>query len=90
MPLFHRLPDGLRKFRAEALEAEQAGGGADELVGGDRAEVRVGERRIALPARAFRFTRAASPAKAVRRGDLVLLERLVDEGKPAQQGQKAA
>ncbi|MBK9088413.1 MAG: hypothetical protein IPL90_04930 [Holophagales bacterium] len=38
------------------------------------------DRRFALPPRAFRFTRAESPAKAVRRGDLVLLERLVDEG----------
>ena len=38
------------------------------------------DRRITLPAKAFRFTRAESPANAVRRGDLVLVERLVDEG----------
>ncbi len=44
------------------------------------AELRVKDRRITLPARAFRFTRAESPEKAVRRGDLVLVERLVEEG----------
>ena len=44
------------------------------------AELRVKDRRFTLPARAFRFTRAESPAKAVRRGDLVLVERLADEG----------
>ena len=43
------------------------------------AELRVRDRRFTLPAKAFRFTRAESPAKAVRRGDLVLVERLVDE-----------
>ena len=43
------------------------------------AELRAGDRRFALGARAFRFTRAETPAKAVRRGDLVLVERLVDE-----------
>lgn len=38
------------------------------------AEVRVGEKRVTLPAAAFKWTRAESPAKAVRRGDLVLVE----------------
>ncbi len=44
------------------------------------AELRIGERRFTLPAKAFRFIRAASPAKAVRPGDLVLVERLVEDG----------
>ena len=54
--------------RAVVLAASRAG-----------AELRVRERRFALPERAFRFTRADSPAKAVKRGDLVLVERLADE-----------
>lgn len=44
------------------------------------AELRVRGRRFTLPARAFRYTRAESPAAAVKRGDLVLVERLTDEG----------
>ncbi|MBK8598111.1 MAG: PBP1A family penicillin-binding protein [Holophagales bacterium] len=44
------------------------------------AELRVRDRRFTLPAKAFRFTRAESPASAVRRGDLVLVERVTDEG----------
>ena len=54
--------------RAVVLAASRAG-----------AELRVRDRRFALPERAFRFTRADSPAKAVKRGDLVLVERLADE-----------
>jgi len=44
-----------------------------------QAEVRVRDHRFTLPARAFRYTRAETPAAAVKRGDLVLLERLADE-----------
>lgn len=55
--------------RAVVLSASRAG-----------AELRVKDRRFTLPPRAFRFTRAESPAKAVRRGDLVLVERLLDQG----------
>lgn len=44
------------------------------------AELRVRDRRFTLPPKAFRYTRAESPARAVRRGDLVLVERLSDEG----------
>jgi penicillin-binding protein 1A len=54
-----------RAERAVVLSASRTG-----------AELRVRERRFTLPARAFRFTRAESPAKAVRRGDLVLVERI--------------
>jgi len=43
------------------------------------AEVRVGSRRITLPQAAFRWTRAATPAQAVKRGDLILLETLESE-----------
>jgi len=57
-----------RAERAVVLSASRAG-----------AELRVRDRRFSLPARAFRFTRAASPAQAVRRGDLVLVERIEDE-----------
>jgi len=46
--------------------------------GRNGAELRVKDRVFTLPAKAFRFTRAASPAKAVRRGDLVLVERIED------------
>lgn len=46
------------------------------------AEVRVGRRKFSLGATAFRWTRAASPAKAVRRGDLVVVETAeTDDGK---------
>jgi penicillin-binding protein 1A len=46
------------------------------------AELRVGRRTFPLPAGAFRWTRAESPAKAVRRGDLVLVETAeTDDGK---------
>ena len=58
--------------RAVVLSASQDGSRA----------AREGPARFTLPARAFRFTRAESPAKAVRRGDLVLVERLTgDDGK---------
>jgi penicillin-binding protein 1A len=59
---------GDRAERAVVLSASRTG-----------AEVRVRDRRLALPPRAFRFTRAESPAQAVRRGDVVLLERIEDE-----------
>jgi penicillin-binding protein 1A len=46
------------------------------------AEVRVGTKRFALPASAFRWTRT-SPAKAVSRGDVIQIETLRnDAGKP--------
>jgi penicillin-binding protein 1A len=46
------------------------------------AELRVGRKTFSLPASAFRWTRAESPAKAVRRGDLVLVETAeADDGK---------
>ena len=46
------------------------------------ADLRVGRRTFSLPASAFRWTRAESPAKAVRRGDLVLVETVeADDGK---------
>jgi penicillin-binding protein 1A len=61
--------DGPVAQRAVVLSASRTG-----------AELRIGERRFALPARAFRFIRAESPAKAVRRGDVVLVERLVEDG----------
>lgn len=57
-----------RAERAVVLSASKSG-----------AELRVGDRRFTLPARAFRFTRAETPAKAVRRGDLVLVERIEDD-----------
>ena len=47
------------------------------------AEVRVGDKRFALPASAFKWTRAESPAKAVTRGDVIQIETLTnDAGKP--------
>ncbi len=61
--------DGQSAQRAVVLSSTRSG-----------AEVRVKDRRITLPPRAFRFTRTESPAKAVRRGDLILVERLVDDG----------
>jgi penicillin-binding protein 1A len=57
-----------RAERAVVLSATRTG-----------AELRVKDRRFTLPARAFRFTRAESPAKAVKRGDVVLVERIEDE-----------
>src|SRR5450756_939510 len=38
------------------------------------AEVRVGTKRFTVPAAAFRWTRAESPAKAVQRGDVIQIE----------------
>lgn len=62
------LPDAVP---AVVLAASKAG-----------AEVRIGARRLTLPPSAFRWTRAESPAKAVKRGDLVLVETVVtDAGK---------
>ena len=47
------------------------------------AEVRVGDKRFSLPASAFKWTRAESPAKAVTRGDVIQVETFVNEaGKP--------
>jgi penicillin-binding protein 1A len=47
------------------------------------AEVRVGGKRITLPASAMRWTKAESPARILRRGDVVQIETTVDEnGKP--------
>ncbi len=43
------------------------------------AEVRVGDRRFALPASAFSWTRAGGPAKAVSRGDVIQLETFVND-----------
>ena len=46
------------------------------------AEVRVGTKRFTVPAAAFRWTRAESPAKAVQRGDVIQIETsLNDAGK---------
>ena len=46
------------------------------------AELRVGRKTFSLPASAFRWTRAESPAKAVRRGDLILVETVeAEDGK---------
>jgi penicillin-binding protein 1A len=46
------------------------------------AEVRVDTKRFTVPAAAFRWTRAESPAKAVQRGDLIQIETsLNDAGK---------
>ncbi|MBK9065161.1 MAG: PBP1A family penicillin-binding protein [Acidobacteria bacterium] len=42
-------------------------------------EVRVGDRRFALPAAAFKWTRAENPAKAVARGDVIQIETLTNE-----------
>jgi penicillin-binding protein 1A len=47
------------------------------------AEVRVGDRRFSIPASAFAWTHAGSPAKAVTRGDVVQIEQVANEvGKP--------
>ena len=43
------------------------------------AEVRVGTRRFALPVSAFAWTRAATPAKAVARGDVIQVETQVND-----------
>ncbi len=43
------------------------------------AEVRVGDRRFALPASAFRWTRAENPAKAVSRGDVIQIETVTND-----------
>ena len=46
------------------------------------AEVRVGAKRFTVPAAAFRWTRAESPARAVARGDVIQIETsLNDAGK---------
>ena len=75
------------KYRDPEWEEAEAGGGpadAERAVvlsaSKTQAEVRVRDHRFVLPARAFRHTRAETPAAAVRRGDLVLLERLAGEG----------
>ncbi len=50
--------------------------------GKNGAEVKTGTGTSLLPASAFRWTRASSPANVVKRGDLVLVERLrSDDGK---------
>jgi penicillin-binding protein 1A len=47
------------------------------------AEVRIGDRRLALPAAAMRWTKAESPTKLLARGDVVQIESTTDEnGKP--------
>ena len=47
------------------------------------AEVRIGERRLNLPASAMRWTRAESPARLLSRGDVIQIETTKDEnGKP--------
>ena len=43
------------------------------------AEVRIGTKRFMVPAAAFRWTRADSPAKVVQRGDLIQIETSVNE-----------
>ena len=43
------------------------------------AEVRVGDKRFAVPASAFGWTRAGSPAKAVSRGDVIQIESFVND-----------
>ncbi len=43
------------------------------------AEVRVGDRRMTLPASAMRWTHAESPAKLLKRGDLIQIETSKDE-----------
>ena len=43
------------------------------------AEVRVGTKRFSVPAAAFRWTRADSPATAVKRGDLIQIETSVND-----------
>ncbi len=43
------------------------------------AEVRVDTKRFTVPAAAFRWTRAESPAKAVQRGDLIQIETSVND-----------
>ncbi|HEV8269629.1 MAG TPA: penicillin-binding transpeptidase domain-containing protein, partial [Thermoanaerobaculia bacterium] len=43
------------------------------------ADVRVGEKRLTVPASGFKWTRAESPAKAVKRGDVILLETAASE-----------
>lgn len=83
------LDEGIdpESYRDPAWE-ERAGGPGEPVaeravvLSADRtgAELRIRDRRFTLPARAFRFIRAESPAKAVRRGDLVLVERLVEDG----------
>jgi len=47
------------------------------------AELRVGDRKMTLPASAMRWTRAESPAKLLKRGDVVQIETSHDDaGKP--------
>jgi len=47
------------------------------------AEIRIGDRRMTLPASAMRWTRAESPAKLLSRGDVVQVETSKDDsGKP--------
>ena len=43
------------------------------------AEVRVGEKRMTLPSAAMRWTRAESPARLLRRGDVIQIETTKDE-----------
>jgi len=43
------------------------------------AEVRIGDRRLALPASAMKWTRLESPSKILRRGDVVQIETSKDE-----------
>jgi penicillin-binding protein 1A len=48
------------------------------------AEVRVGDKRFSLPASAFGWTRAGSPAKAVSRGDVVQIETFTNDAGKAE------
>ena len=43
------------------------------------AEVRVGDKRFALPASAFKWTRSENPTKAVSRGDVIQVETFVND-----------
>ncbi len=83
------LAEGIdpERYRDPAwADVEAAGGPAPDAVPAvvlsasrTGAEVRVGEKTVSLPASAFRWTRAETPARAVKRGDLVLVETLVRE-----------
>ncbi|MGA7990160.1 MAG: PBP1A family penicillin-binding protein [Thermoanaerobaculia bacterium] len=91
---------GFRKPRnlvAEGLDPDtwkdpswEDGGGADVLTAvvlsasKAGAEVRVGDRRFTLGPSAFAWTRAGSPAKAVRRGDVVQIESVPNEAGKAE------
>ena len=71
-------PDSYRDPSWDERSGEGKGPGVEVAVvlstSRSAAELRVGRKTFSLPASAFRWTRAESPAKAVRRGDLVLIE----------------